>query len=275
VKTSAGKLRESKAVVTIDAIDFAKTVKLQALRWEAVHRSTAGGKRTITGSFSVGQASIGPVALDVPVGSGNLSSILGPINTALAPTGFAIVQPKFSSDGGVADVSPLSFQIVNSALGRQFLAPILEAAQPIRQPLTDAIIQGSGGEASIAILVADLTLGIFSGSSQLHIEIGGANAYTEGQRFSSPFGPGGFRPPPVGPQSVFVPGRRGQPAVPGTTPTTDQAAELTAALPPSQRTVPGDKGGIAVAVGIVGLAAALGLAGADWYRMRASRRSAA
>ena len=41
---------------------------------------------------------------------------------------------------------------------------------------------------------------------------------------------------------------------------------------PATKTIPGDKGGVAVVVGLIGLAVAIGLAGADWLRMRASRR---
>lgn len=79
--------------------------------------------------------------------------------------------------------------------------------------------------------------------------------------------------PPVvrGDQTVFVPGKPGSPAIP---PTEPEEAELAVALParPGTRTVPGDKGGVAMAVGLIGLVVAAGLAAADWYRMRTARR---
>lgn len=266
-----GKLREARAEVDISGLAFAGTVALSGLHWEAVQR-TSNGRKTVTGSFTIQRASIGGVPLPVP--SGDISTVLGPVNTALAPTGFAIKAPGIDRSGGVASVSPLAIEIVNSPLGRQFLAPILEAAQPIREPLTDAIISGSGGEASVAILVADLTLGIFSGSSQLHMELGGVHAFTEGERYANPFGPGGFRPPPAPPQSqsVFVPGTVGRPPVPGAP---GDSGELVAALPagPGQRTIPGGRGGLAVAVGLVGLLVAGALATRDYWKMRKIHRA--
>jgi hypothetical protein len=265
-----GSLRVSTAVVTIDHLGIAGSVELNGLRWVAVQQ-TAPGVTKVSGSFSIGGAVVGGAPLDVPAGGGELKAVLDPINQALAPTGLAIIPPEVDKTGDIADVSPLSIQIVNSPLGRQFLGPLLGDIQSVREPITDAIIEASGGEASVAILVADLTLGIFSGASQLHIELGGATAFTEGQVFESPFGPGGFHPPDVRPQTLFTPGTPGRPAVPGTVPS--DTGRLAAAMPGlgGERTIPGKRGGVAMAVGLVGLGVAIGLAAADLRRMRASR----
>jgi hypothetical protein len=175
---------------------------------------------------------------------------------------------------------------VNSKLGRQFLGPVLAAVQPIREPLADQLIpilkqpkeivggnpndcdQTTFPDLSVAVLAADLGIGIAAGSSDLHIELGGVNAYTEGQRFDNPFGPGEFRPP-VLPESVSVPGAPGSPAVPGTP--GDEGTLAVAQPGGGQRTIPGGRGGIAVAVGIAGLAVAVALAIADYRRMRSTR----
>jgi hypothetical protein len=71
---------------------------------------------------------------------------------------------------------------------------------------------------------------------------------------------------------VVKPGSAGTPGVPGTagTPGGD-TAQLTTAMPPIPHKVPGHKGGDAVAVGAIGLGAAILLAAADWYRMRSLR----
>lgn len=270
-----GDVREAVAVVTIRSVDlFDGTAALHGLRWEAVQRTGDDGK-TVSGSFTIQGAQIGGVPLPLPNESNDIRDVLDELNAAIAPTGFAIRAPVPSSEADVASVSPLAIEIVDSELGRMFVAPILEAAQPIREPLADALIEGSDGELSVAILVADITLGILSGSSQLHIELGGVNAFTEGQRFQNPFDAIPVPPPTVGgTETIFIPGTPGTAGAPGAPAVAapDQA-EFVAAPGPQIRTFPGDKGGPAMLAGIIGLATAMLLAAADWYRMR--RRAAA
>jgi hypothetical protein len=284
-----GNVRRATATVEISSFDFGGgAIKLAGLRWEAVQESSDKGKK-VTAKFTVGDSSAG----GFPLGGGDMESLLGPLNTAHAPTGFAIRPPENESVAGIAAMSPLSIEIINSPLGRQFLAPVLAGVQPIREPLADALIPilkaphdatttGSGCDAapsapdlSVGVLVSDLALGIVAGSANLHLELGGVNAFTEGERFNNPF----FNalknaPPPAGVGTITRPGLGGIPGTPGTTGTGD-TAQLTTALPPGleSRTKPGTKGGQAVAVGAIGLAAALLLAAADWYRMRSLRAS--
>src|SRR5919109_3767446 len=279
-------IRESKAVVDIADFSFGGMVTLTGLHWEAVQRSKGDDKPKVTARFALQGASIG--ALPIPVS--DLASALRSINEAIAPTGFSISLPVDDSAAGVAAMSPLQIQIANSPLGRQFLGPVLAAAQPIREPLADELIpllkqpkeivggnpndcdQTTVPDLSVAVLAADLGIGVAAGSSELHIELGGVNAYTEGQRFENPFGFGDFRPPPAGRQTVFTPGTPGQPGVPGT----PGEEGVLAAQPGAggQRTIPGGRGGIALAVGIAGLAVAVALAVADYRRMKATRAAA-
>lgn len=271
-----GDARVSTAVAEIGSLDFGGgAVKMTGLRWEAVQRTGSGGKK-VTGKFTIQGASAGGVPMSIPAEGSDLEPLLVALNTALAPTGFVIRPPEVETLGGVARVTPLSFEIVNSPLGRQFLAPIVEAIQPIRDPILAGLFTGEDApfaDASAAVLIADLTLGIASGSSQLHIELGGANAFTEGERFTNPFAFLPELPPNVGAvETVFTPGSPGSPGSPGR-PAVKDTGELVAALPqtPAGRTVPGDKGGVAMVVGLIGLIVAAGLAAADWYRMRTAR----
>lgn len=278
-----GNVRQSTSVVEIGGLDLADTVRITGLRWEAIQQTGPGeDDKKLTGHFSVDGVSIAGTPLPIPAGGEDLEAVVGPINAALAPTGFAVTLPKVEERSRQQSVSPLSFEIVNSPLGREYLAPILAALQPVREPVADAFIDLAKAlveandeipDASVAVLAADLTLGIFSGSSQLHIELGGVNAFTEGETFADAFGFGEFKPPAVPPQTVFTPGTPGRPAVPGA-PADEGTLVASPAGPPGQRTIPGGKGGVAIAVGIIGLAAAIALALADWRRMRASRAGA-
>jgi hypothetical protein len=275
-------VRQSTAIVDISDFSFGGMVTLTGLHWEVKQQTGDKGKK-LSSSFTMQGASIG--ALPIPVS--DLASALDSINAAIAPTGFSISFPVNDSEAGVASMSPLQIQIVNSELGREFLGPVLAAAQPIREPLAEQLIpilkqpkeivggnpndcsQTTVPDLSVAVLAADLGIGIAAGSSELHIELGGVNAYTEGQRYANPFGSGGFNPPVVSDGSRFVPGTPGRP---GTQGTPGEEGALAVAQPErATRTIPGGRGGVAVAVGIAGLAVAIALAVADYRRMRAGR----
>jgi hypothetical protein len=294
--TSVGVLRngvrQATAAVELSSFDFGGgAVKLSGLRWDAVQQTSEKGRK-VTSTFTVQGARAGGVPLNLPAGGGDIATILGPLNTALAPTGFAIRPPVNDSVAGVASMSPLAIEIRNSALGRQFLAPALGAIQPIREPLANQLIpllkmphdltassdtscnaSPSAPDLSVAVLLADLSLGIFAGSADFHLELGGVNAYTEGARFTNPFLGNFGKVPPLNTslQTLTNPGSPGTPGVPGT-PGLEQAQLAVSPPGAAQHTIPGSKGGNAVAVGAFGLAAAILLAAADWYRMRSLHR---
>lgn len=277
-----GETREALATTEIGVLSIAGgAVELKGLRWASTQQT--GDSRSVKGTFTIEGATIGGTPLEFPAGESELETIVEPINTALAPIGLSVSLPVVENRSGQATVTPLAISIKNSPAGRQFIAPILEALRPAREPVADAFIDLAKSlaeanedipDASVAVLLADLTLGILSGSSQLHMEFGGVSAFTEGQTFENPFANGGidFTPPkPAGPQTVFEPGKPGTAGRPGTSPSDE--GTLVAAPIPGTRTVPGDKGGVAVVVGLVGLAVAIALAGADWWRMHRSKRA--
>jgi hypothetical protein len=279
-----GRVRESVAITKIGELNIAGgVVSLKGLRWESVQRT--GNQKTVAGKFTIEGASIGGVPLPVPAGTSDLKTVIEPMNSALGQIGLSINLPVIDKRGGQSEVSPLSIDIENSPAGRQFIAPLLEQLRPVREPVADAFIDLAKQlveaneeipDASVAILLADLTIGILSGSSQLHLEFGGVSAFTEGQTFDNPFGKGiDFNPPKTSitpPKTVFTPGTPGTPGAPGTP---GDEGSFVAAPAQNTRTVPGDKGGVAVAVGLIGLGVAIGLAIGDWFRMRAGRRAAA
>ncbi len=280
-----GRVREAVAITKIGVIDIAGGLaSLKGLRWESVQRT--GSEKTVSGKFTIEGASVGGVPLAFPAGTSDLEAVIDPINTALAQIGLSISLPVTDKKGGQSEVSPLSVDIKNSPAGRQFIAPILERLRPVREPVADAFIDLAKQlveaneeipDATVGLLLADLTVGILSGSSQLHLEFGGVSAFTEGEVFENPFAGGiDFNPPKntvAPPQTVFTPGTPGTKGTPGTVPTDE--GTLVASPGQSTKTIPGDKGGVAVAVGLIGLGVAIGLAIGDWYRMRASRRAAA
>ncbi|HEV7687749.1 MAG TPA: hypothetical protein VGQ80_14335, partial [Acidimicrobiia bacterium] len=127
-----GRAREAHAMTTIDRLDLlGGMITLVDLRWEATQR-TGEGERA-DGGFTVGSVLLQgkplpapPTLPTVPGSNGSpLPDPLVALNTALAPSGIALVAPHFESVGPIAQVSPMSLRFADSALGRVVLGPIV------------------------------------------------------------------------------------------------------------------------------------------------------
>ena len=308
-----GKTREAVGISRISSIKLGGgVVTLNGLTWEAVQRTGEGAVTaanfkvegvTIAGGMSGGLVPVPlpPQTLPVPEGGAGFDAVLPQINAALKPTGLILLAPSKSTAGGLARVGPLGIQIADSDVGRSALGPILGAAQPLRDPITGALIEGSDGELSTAVLLADVAIGIFSGAGRMDIEFGGASAYTEGQNYTSPFGAfdfGSFTLPEASNESFALSDSGTFSSDASTTdastfastgsaltstgiaPTPAPAAvatggteRQTATPVASARTIAGKKGGVAALIGLSGLLAALGMASLDYRRIRSNRRT--
>ncbi|MGH2760561.1 MAG: hypothetical protein ACRDKJ_13515, partial [Actinomycetota bacterium] len=302
-------VREATGVTEIGKLTLAEgAVTLKGLRWEAVHRS--GADKKLDGGFTIEAANIAGVPLPIP-SSGELDGVIGPINDALAPLGIALRLPTVDTSGGVARITPLAIQIFESPTRSSVLGPLFGNIQPLRQPLVDELfglaeefdnqtglgadegveegdrevtqvecngdLPPSAGDSSGArdyaasgILVTDITLGAISGVSTLQVALGGAVAFTEGKAFDNPFGTDGFKVAPL-PVNNVIPGSPGTPGTPGT-PGSQAAPNLdTGTGTAAGRTVPGERGGIAMWIGLAGLLLAGVIGATDWYLIRKAR----
>lgn len=311
-----GKTREAVGTTKVSSIKIgpAGLVSLNGLTWEAVQRTGEGA--VTTADFRVDSVTIlqnptkGPLGavipippqtLPVPDGGTNFAAVLGPINAALKPSGLTVSPPTRSTEGGLARVGPLTIQVADSEVGRTALGPILGAAQPLRDPITGALIDANA-EFSTAVLLADVAVGIFSGSGRNDIEFGGASAFTEGENFTSPFGAfdfGSFTLPEASDESFSLGGSSsstgtdaslggttfsstggavgsigGAAGAPTAAPAATGGTERQNATPvASARSIAGKKGGVAALIGLVGLLAALGVASMDYRHIRSNRRT--
>lgn len=298
------KTREARGVSHIASISLGGgIVTLRGLTWEAVQRTGEG--ETLEASFRIEGATIAGRNLTIPAGGEELRTVFEPINRALAPTGLVLDAPRVVTDNGVARITPLGVRIVNSPLGQALVAPVIGAAQPIREPVTAALIQNCP-DCGIAILLADVVLGVVSGGGRLDLELGGASGTTEGESFSSPFdfdfapslggsGPSNDLAGDVGGTASFGDATRSTssgstfadagtgaaaslPAVTGpSTAASGGAARSTgpaaATLAAADEGVDGETGGVAAVVGLFGLLGACALAAADYRAIRAARRT--
>lgn len=288
-----GATRAARGVTTFGTVSLGDgAVVLQGLRWEAVQRT--GREETVSGGFSIEGIQVGGQALPLPSDPGELAPLFEQVNATIAPLGLQLVAPVVTTDGGVARISPLMIRGGGSELGNTVLAPAIGALQPVREPVADALI-GANPEFATAFLLADVTLGVLSGGSAFEIQLGGASAFTEGEAFEDPLGgfelgagpdvlgtigPGLGTGTPVSAGTVGAGAIAGIPGTPGTpgvaTPGAATAPVSVARSVGAQlagRTIPGTRGGAAALVGFLGLLGALGMAVADWQRLRGGSRT--
>ena len=286
--------REAVTTADFSSISLAGgMVQLKGLHWEAVQRS--GKNPAAEGHASVAAVAVGGTALPIPVGGGELSTVLAPVNALLLGTGISLDPPVFTNKQDVVTVQPLRLRIDHSPLGQAAVAPLVTAAQPVRQPIIDAYnqvvdcnapvgqVQGVGAIGRAVVLPTDIALSAFTGTGGFVVELGGGTVTTEGNTYANPFDqltPGidtALPTPDVQPSTGDVLGTSITGGLSGADATAPApTAELTpggpATLASSPATVPGSRGGTAVVMGLLGLLAVGGVALADYLRIRRGDR---
>jgi hypothetical protein len=288
--------REVIGTVDVSSLELAGgAIKLEGLHWEAVHRS--GKDPAAAGSFTVGNMTVNGTKMPLPVGGTEAATLLAPINALLLGTGLSIDPPVLDVTKDAAALSPLRLRIDHSPLGQAAVAPLVTAAQPVREPLLDFYsgqvscdspvgsqeIPGKVGRG--VVLPSDIALSALTGTGGFVIELGGVRATTEGETFVNPFEGGtaagglGGTDLDLGPSvdsggslgtGTFDAGSGSVAASPGTTRGRTGAAVLAGRS--LADTIPGAKGGAAATVGILALLALVALAVADFLRMQRGQR---
>lgn len=281
-----GEARQAVGRVHIGRLGLGGVVVLEDLEWRAVHRTGADAVERAT--FSVGAVVVQGERFVLPEGSDQpLRDAIADAEPLLRPLGLQVQLPEARIEGGIAEISPLRIRVADPEVS-QVLAPALEAAQPGRDAVVDAV-RNATEEGDAALLVADIALGVVAGGSALDIDLGGASARTaepsgrfEFAAFDLPAAPASFAPGAGATSSGRLPsgGAGGAIAVPapaGRVPTApapgsgagastpgDPTVELAAGTPTSS-----DGGaGPLLPIGVATLAAAAWFIVADHRRLR-------
>lgn len=292
---------DDKTREVVGTVDFSRldllggAVRLEGLHWEAHHRT--GADADAGGLFTVGKMTIGGAAVPVPVGGAETATVLAPLNALLLGTGLSIDPPLLDVTPTATALSPLRIRIDHSPLGQALVAPLVTAAQPVRQPILDFYSGQVSCESPIgsqeypgkvgrgAILPSDIALSALTGTGGFVIELGGVRATTEGETFANPFdgaapsGVGGGGDLGVGAGDTgsaggaFDPGSGVAPSSGGGVDALGGPGDASVLAGRSLAdSVPGTKGGAAATVGILALFAILSLALADYLRMQRGHR---
>lgn len=275
-----GEGREAEATVEA-SLDLAGLLKIDGMRWDAYHRT--GVAPEARGAFTLGNIS----SLGIGIPATDIGAAETAINAALAPLGLSIQFPRVERLLDPIDlvrVTPLRIELRDSPLGGTVLGPVLDLTREQRSQLFETLA-AQVCEAAGGLLVADVGVSIAAGSGFLTVDIGGVEAQSSDLEIVNPFGDIPPEVPPAAPEVLPTPPAAViPPSTSAFTPST-QAFEEVAAPQPAARVGPLEEfcesihprrdpdcsRGAAVAVGVLGLVATVGVAGADVARQR--RRS--
>jgi hypothetical protein len=292
-----GNTRTASSTADISSLSLANgLVVIKGLHWQAAQTS---GSSTSTGAtFAIGGLTVAGV--NVPVSNaeatGQVTSLIQIINTALLPSGFHIQWPTETVlNDGTDEISPLIVGIDNSALGQELVGANLSKVQTVRQELLNELF-GLNCNIPGYVEVADIALSVLEGGGDLDIDLGGARAVTNDIAGASPFtvtagggllGGLGIGTGASTDSSSFS---AGIPAIPGTPATVLPAGTTTTTTGSSGQKVSlgaltksmscnsiGPAGGgcnhsnMALPVGLIGLTLLVGLAAWDYVRQQRRR----
>jgi hypothetical protein len=231
-----GNTRTATATADISQLSILNgAVVLGGLHWSAT--DVTGASTQSTASFTLGSLTVAGAPQNLPDMSPQ--SELDIINTLLSPLGVNVQWPAQSTlpDGTVV-ISPMVIGIDNNVLGQEVVGANLNAAQPVRTALVNALLSANCNFAD-AILVGDIGIGVLAGGGNLNVDLGGAQALTNDLAAVSPFGPGALgssAPSSSGALSSGNVGNSGTPAL--SAPPVSPDIDTGSTLPPTPSTTP-------------------------------------
>jgi hypothetical protein len=163
-------------------------VVLSGLHWIATQRTGHG--HIAHAHFTMQSAVVAGKKL--PVKPADLSATTKQINSALSQTGIHIELPTVTHDHGQVAVSPLTIGIDDSKTGNEVVNPILGAIQPVTNAALTALI-GVSCKIGSLLSAVDLIMSGVDGTGGLDMNLGGADATSDGKVYGNPFG-GGHHP---------------------------------------------------------------------------------
>ena len=268
-----GNTREALARTEIDLLSLGGgQIKLRGMTWEAVHRS--GAVDATDGAFSIDGIEV--AGQKIPVESDSLQQ-LESLKDVIEPLGFTLTPPRTRVEQGIVFVDPLVVGVIPSQARDGVTGPLIGGAQPVRDAITEALLEQDCGNASY-ITIADIALGGVSGAGAVGLEVGGVQATTselDGFQFQlpPPLPPLGDVPAPIDTPTIDTP------AAPAAGPAPAASGEATTDDPPSAiATAPvsalsGERGGVMAAIAGGGLLTLLVTAEGDRRQMRAAQRA--
>jgi len=277
-----GNVREAVARTELGEVSLGGgAIKLRGLTWEAIHRS--GTVNETIGSFTIDGLLVGGQSVPLP---GEGLDQLKALGDVLRPLGFEVTPPAVRVEQNIVFVDPLKIAVIPSPTRDGVTGPLIGGAQPVRDALTEALLEQDCGNASF-ITIADIVLGSVTGAGQVGLELGGVQATSaaiEGFQFALAPALPAVPALPATAGGAGLPTSGGTPSnnLPSTTPAPTPAPsdpEPAGTTPGSQVAsapisgLAGERGGIMAAISAGGLLLMLGTAEGDRRKMRSAQRA--
>ena len=295
-------VREARATAELEYLEVrggGRSLRLNALRWEAVHRST--GTPAVDGSFTIGAAIVNGVPMSAPIDE---AAMLQNADAILKPMGLKLVPGSMTKTDDRVTVEPLAITVVPDPTRDTVAKTALAAIHPVREMLITQILTTKvdvknatgrseppnvdGCRAGTYISVVDIVVGSLTGAGEFVLSLGGAEA-TTGVSPTNDFNLapgasgsiGGFDiPGEPAVDSLFIAPDTVSGPIAAIAPTIDVALDPTRTrivrpAVPAGHTKPfkGKRGGALALVGLVTLGVLAVVAEGDRRTMRAQRRA--
>lgn len=279
-----GQARLATADATIGRLSLLNgMVVLNDIHWSASLRT--GTKPSMSGTFTIGDAVI--AGQKQGVGPDQATAVIATVNKLIATSGLHLTPPTVAknSTGGLT-ITPMSLGITNSQLGGEVLNPLNTATQPVQQQLVQ-ILLGINCKTATPLLLKDIVVGALDGTGSANMLLGGVTVSSSAIAYTNPFGNvqfGTSSGQPLGGSSAAAPG-----AVPGgigasvpggsvgaaagnAPQLANQAQVSQSCATTSPAHWPSCSNGAALAAGLLGLVAVVGVGGADFLVARRRRQ---
>ncbi len=179
-----GKVRTANAVVTADTLRvFGGLFTFEKPRWEAT--ATSGEQTSTRGNFTFERATVLGMPRHHDQVMAEFAEFEAWLEQLLGPFGVQLNMPRVEVADGRVKVTPMEFLVTDMPWGAQVVAPFLGQIQPLKEALTEQLLDEDCKNATTLMLL-DVVLGILAGSGSLEIMVGGVEAWTADTDFSSP-----------------------------------------------------------------------------------------
>ena len=150
-------------------------------RWEAIARS--GSVTTSEGRFTFDSATVFGIDRPAAYFKDDFLSLAGGFSQMLGFLGLKITYPEVIADEyGLVQVTPLTIGVENPPIGIDFIKPLLTSLAPLKENTwADMISEDCRNQGVLQI--ADLAIGILSGTGSAGLGVGGVTAFTAATEF--------------------------------------------------------------------------------------------
>ena len=179
-----GGVRQAIAVSTATRLRIlGDMVVINNPRWEAIARS--GATDTAEGRFTFSSASILGIERTAANFPGDFNDFANGVAGFLSGLGVSLKYPQLQVEPGKVTMTPLTVGLANPPIGLDVIQPLLGQLAPLKDQNTRNLIAEDCNNQAI-LQIADLVLGILSGSGAVTLSAGGVSAFTAATDFPEP-----------------------------------------------------------------------------------------